>query len=259
MKNDMKTSLERRLEIANLVGLNGKMHVDQLAETFNVTGATIRADLRFLEQNNYIIRSHGYALVNKVAFAKLASNKGAEENNGYSIVDFMGNAISNFIQPNDSIFIHSNKFIRQALETIQDFKNTTVLSNDLRLVNKFINVDTAKFFMTGGCLGSEMKFIGTQMINNLRQHRFNTSFIFIDGFNSKLGIFSKSENDAELIKILCEISERIVVVSDSACFSSNSPFWVCETNSIDAVITEGQIPQEVIDAMELNNVKIIKQ
>lgn len=44
----MKSAIERRMEIANLVGVRGKVSVGDLAEYFGVSGATIRTDLRFL-------------------------------------------------------------------------------------------------------------------------------------------------------------------------------------------------------------------
>lgn len=252
MKNDMKTALERRIEISNLVGKNGKMHVDELVDEFNVTGATIRADLRFLEQNGYIVRSHGYALVNKTVFSNLKSTYSETAK-----LDFVGSAISKMIEPNDTIFIHSNKFIRTALDAIKDFKNTTIVSNDLRLVNKFINVESCKFFMTGGQVKSDMKLNGAQTINSLKQYRFNKAFVFVDGFDSKLGLFAKNENDSELIRALLEISGKVIVVVSSSVFESNSPFWVCENNSIDVVISEGEISPTAIDTMEFNNVKVI--
>ncbi|EEZ6660258.1 TPA: DeoR family transcriptional regulator, partial [Escherichia coli] len=53
----MKSAIERRMEIANLVGVRGKVSVGDLTEYFGVSGATIRTDLRFLESMGHIVRS----------------------------------------------------------------------------------------------------------------------------------------------------------------------------------------------------------
>ncbi|HHH6346209.1 TPA: DeoR family transcriptional regulator [Escherichia coli] len=53
----MKSAIERRMEIANLVGVRGKVSVGDLTEYFGVSGATIRTDLRFLESMGHIARS----------------------------------------------------------------------------------------------------------------------------------------------------------------------------------------------------------
>lgn len=43
----MKSAIERRMEIVNVVNLEGKARVEDLAEKFNVSSVTIRSDLSF--------------------------------------------------------------------------------------------------------------------------------------------------------------------------------------------------------------------
>ncbi|WJL42657.1 DeoR family transcriptional regulator [Escherichia coli] len=69
----MKSAIERRMEIANLVGVRGKVSVGDLAEYFGVSGATIRTDLRFLESMGHIVRSNGYVILNKGVIANFSA------------------------------------------------------------------------------------------------------------------------------------------------------------------------------------------
>lgn len=69
----MKSTIERRVEIANLVGMRGKLSVGELADYFNVSGATIRTDLRFLESMGYVVRSNGYVILNKGVIASFSA------------------------------------------------------------------------------------------------------------------------------------------------------------------------------------------
>lgn len=75
----MKTTVERRMEIANLVGVRGKFSVNELSEYFCVSGATIRTDLRFLESMGYVVRSNGYVLLNKGAISRFVQPKDQTE------------------------------------------------------------------------------------------------------------------------------------------------------------------------------------
>ena len=69
----MKSAIERRMEIANLVGVRGKVSVGDLTEYFGVSGATIRTDLRFLESMGHIVRSNGYVILNKGVIANFSA------------------------------------------------------------------------------------------------------------------------------------------------------------------------------------------
>ncbi|MGT5325568.1 DeoR family transcriptional regulator [Escherichia coli] len=56
----MKSAIERRMEIANLVGVRGKVSVGDLTECFGVSGATIRTDLRFLESMGALLNKSDF-------------------------------------------------------------------------------------------------------------------------------------------------------------------------------------------------------
>ncbi|WP_232061023.1 DeoR/GlpR family DNA-binding transcription regulator [Vibrio taketomensis] len=256
----MKTAIERRLEIANMVGVRGKMHVDELAEYFNVTGATIRADLRFLDENGYIVRSHGFALVNRDVLSKLAMSATSKSQSGNS--DFsqsVAHSFYNGLEDKSTVFVDSSPLIRKSLKQLKDLKGATVITRDLNLIQNLPHITDCKFFVTGGRVNTEfMKMTGSYMINSLKQYRFNNVLIHVDSFNTKLGIFSKSEFDADMIRLLCDLSEKITVIVESSAFHHNDSFWTCETSKIDTVITDYNLDDETRKSLELNNVRIIK-
>ncbi|KII79758.1 transcriptional regulator [Vibrio renipiscarius] len=256
----MKTGIERRMEIANMVGMKGKMHVDDLADYFNVTGATIRADLRFLEQNGYIIRSHGFALVNRDVLSRLASSATSKmQRGGSDFCELIANTIHDAIDEKNTIFVDSSVLIRKALKQLSDLKSSTVITRDLNLVQNLPQLTDCNFFVTGGRVNVEqMKMTGTRMISSLKQYRFNNVFVQVDSFNTKLGVFSKSESDADMLRLLCEISEKITIVVESSAFNTSDSFWACESNKINSVITDYDLDDDIKRSLESNNIKVIK-
>lgn len=54
--------LKRRLKIAEIVGLQGEIKVEDLSAQLGVSGVTIRGDLSYLEQQGYLKRSFGGAI-----------------------------------------------------------------------------------------------------------------------------------------------------------------------------------------------------
>jgi len=53
---------ERRIKIIEILSKDKKVDVNRLAHRFEVTGATIRSDLRNLEQTGILARTHGGAI-----------------------------------------------------------------------------------------------------------------------------------------------------------------------------------------------------
>lgn len=257
-----KPSLERRLEIINLVGVKGKVHVDELSEYYNVTGATIRTDLRFLEQQGYLVRAHGYAMVNRTVIAKLAeSQKKAQlPHNTFDCCNFIATSIYNSLDDKSTVFIDSSPLIRDSFRSLNSLKGSTIITHDLQLIQKFPQIETGNVFITGGKLEiDEMKLTGSSMINSLKQYRFNNAFIHVDSFNVKLGLFAKSEFDSDLIRLLCDLSEKITIVAKASIFKSNDPFWICDASSIDTLIIDGELSYETIKFLKRNNINIVNK
>ena len=57
--DDQLYAEERKQSIVKIVNEKNRMQVAELAELFNVTGSTIRNDLRELENEGLVTRTHG--------------------------------------------------------------------------------------------------------------------------------------------------------------------------------------------------------
>ena len=84
----MKSAVERRMEIVNVVNQNGKARVEDLAAQFDVSSVTIRSDLSFLEKNGYVVRSHGAAIPNTGVIAELTVHEKRRQNSGVKSSDW---------------------------------------------------------------------------------------------------------------------------------------------------------------------------
>lgn len=256
--DDAIPSLERRLEIINLVGVRGKIHVDELAEHFNVTGATIRTDLRFLEQQQYIVRAHGYALVNRAVLSKLAESQKQDQENSSNFHELAASSIYENLQDKNTLFVDSSPLIRSTLKSLPDLKHSTIVTHDLNLIQILPKIENGNIFITGGKLDADkMKLTGSRMISSLKQYRFNNAIIHADSFNVKLGLFTKSEFDSDLVRHLAELSEKITIIAKASIFKSSDQFWVCDATSIDTIIIDGEMSQEIIESLKRSNIKII--
>ena len=80
---------ERLIKIMELLKKKSKVEVEKLTEYFQVTGSTIRADLRELENRNLILRTHGGAMLKEVLDESLKTDRDpAYEKLKKSILEF---------------------------------------------------------------------------------------------------------------------------------------------------------------------------
>ena len=57
----MKQLKKRQNDILSLAEQEGYVSVENLAETFTVTQQTIRRDIKYLSDNEFLVRTHGGA------------------------------------------------------------------------------------------------------------------------------------------------------------------------------------------------------
>lgn len=254
----MKSAIERRMEIVELINQQNSMRVEELAEIFSVSAVTIRQDLSFLEKNGYIVRSHGGAIPNRGMIAELSNHEKRQQNSG--IKAKIGKAALTFIQNDDAIILDSGTTTR---EIAIGLKNTAltqllVMTNGLDIAIELADTNSVDVLMTGGKLRKNaLSFSGPQAERDLEHYHFNTFFLGVDGFDLQAGITTHNEQEASLNKKMCEISNRVIAVTDSSKFGKQSCHVIRKFAEIDVLITDSGIPAEYLNAFQEQGVEVV--
>lgn len=210
----MKAAVERRMEILDMVNQQGKTRVEDLAELFKVSSVTIRSDLSFLEKNGYIVRSHGAAIPNTGFIAELSIHEKRGQNAG--IKTLIGKAAATLIKDGDTVILDSGTTTREIATHLKSRENVVVMTNGLDVAMELANTTGVEVLMTGGVLRkSALSFSGSQAENSLRNYRFDKVFLGVDGFDLRVGITTHNEQEASLNRLMCDISETIILILNS--------------------------------------------
>jgi DeoR family transcriptional regulator of aga operon len=245
----VKAAVERRMEILDMVNLQGKARVEDLAELFKVSSVTIRSDLSFLEKNGYIVRSHGAAIPNTGFIAELSIHEKRGQNAG--IKTLIGKAAATLIKDGDTVILDSGTTTREIATHLKSRENVVVMTNGLDVAMELANTSGVEVLMTGGVLRkSALSFSGSQAENSLRNYRFDKVFLGVDGFDLRVGITTHNEQEASLNRLMCDISETIIAVADSTKFSKRSCHMIREFGDIDILVTDSGIPEEYIQELK---------
>lgn len=254
----MKSAIERRMEIVSIVNKRSSARVEDLAETFSVSAVTIRQDLNFLEKNGYIVRSHGGAVPNKGMIAELSNSEKRYRNLGAK--SKIAAAALKFINDDDNIILDSGTTTKEIAAVLKKsmVKNVLVMTNGLDIALELADATNVDIFMTGGRLRKNaMSFSGLQADASLANYCFSKVFLGVDGFDIQTGITTHNEQEANLNRIMCDISNQVIAVTDSSKFGKKSCHIIRKFADIDILITDSGIPPEYLTALQENNIEVI--
>lgn len=254
----MKSAIERRMEIVELVNLHNSMRVEELAERFQVSAVTIRQDLSFLERNGYVVRSHGGAIPNRGMIAELSHHEKRQHNS--SIKAKIGQAALGFIHNDDAIILDSGTTTREIAIGLKQkaLNQLLVMTNGLDIAIELADTANIEVLMTGGKLRKNaLSFSGPQAEQDLAHYHFNTFFLGVDGFDLNAGITTHNEQEASLNRLMANISNRVIAVTDSSKFGRQSCHVIRKFNDIDVLITDSGIPHEYLLAFQTQGVEVV--
>lgn len=252
----MKSAIERRLEILEIISQQGKARVEDLAELFGVSTVTIRSDLSFLEKKGHVVRSHGSAISNHGMIAELSVQEKRCFNAGIKSV--LGAAAANLIEDGQAIILDSGSTIREMAANLNPAYHGVVMTNGLDIALELSSLENVEVLMTGGVLRSNaLSFVGAQAENGLKNYRFNKVFLGVDGFDLRAGITTHNEQEASLNRLMCEVSDEVIAIADSSKFGKRSCHMICECSKIDTLITDSGIPEEYLEHLKNTKVNVI--
>lgn len=252
----MKSAVERRMEIVNVVNRDGKARVEDLASQFNVSSVTIRSDLSFLEKNGYVVRSHGAAIPNSGVIAELTVHEKRRQNAGIKTV--IGQAAAKLIHNGDTVILDSGTTTREIASNLKTVEDVVVMTNGLDVAMELASAPGVEVLMSGGVLRKNaLSFSGSQAEAGLKNYRFDKVFLGVDGFDLRAGITTHNEQEASLNRLMCEISERVIAVVDSTKFGKRSCHMIREFGHIDTVVTDSDIPEDYLQGLRDMKVDVI--
>lgn len=123
------TQEERLQSILDLIRKKKTMRVTSLAQIFHVTHATMRADLKKLDQIGQIKLYHGYVAL-CTNENELQDNLGSSLNNSVDVVSMRA---ANHIESGDIIFLDNSLFSLAIVKHLTHQRNITVITFSLRV------------------------------------------------------------------------------------------------------------------------------
>lgn len=248
-------TIERQQEIVRLTQLQGKVSVAELSQRFGVSEVTIRSDLASLDSKRLVVRSRGGAMVNDELSRELSLKEKRQKHS--DLKQKLGRAVASLIKDDERIILDSGTTTQEVAANLVEHKNLIVMTNGLNIAAELSAFEKVDVMMTGGLLRKKsMSFYGSQAEQALKNYQFDKVVLGVDGFDLRTGLSTHFEAEATLNRLMCEVAQQIIVVTDSSKFERRGFHLICAANQIHTLVTDAGIPEGYVEELTRMGVQV---
>lgn len=235
---------DRLTGILERLAASGGIDVTELAEQLRVSPATVRRDLRLLEEQRLLSRTHGGAVARGVHYELPLRYRTARygpekrriaENAAERVADGM------------VVGLTGGTTTTEVARALSDRGRLTIVTNSLSIAAELAVRPNLKLVVTGGVARPESyELIGPLAEATLAGLNVDLSIVGVDGLSVASGLTTHHEAEAHTNRALIERSARTIVVADSSKIGHTAFARIVGTDVVEELITD-----RAADATEL--------
>lgn len=247
---------ERHQLILQKLQENGKVDIQELSDSLQVSGVTIRKDLKLLEEKKLLYRTKGggstqnpYTIerpINEKEFIKMEEKKR------------IAKAAVELIGQNDSIIIGSGTTVFELTRVLHPNKHITVITPALKVALELCNRPHIDVLQIGGLIHqSSSAAAGSFAERLLDDISCGVLFVGVDGIDPEFGLSITNLAEASLNMKMISLAQTVVVMADSSKFDRRGIGRICSLEQVDYIITDSMVNGETVKMLTERGVKVI--
>jgi len=236
---------ERKKSILKQLAYKGKVHVNELAQKFEVTTETIRRDLDDLEKDSKLKKVYGGAVkfkteVEPAYYEREVSH--AEEKR------LIGTLAAKLIEDNDVLVIDEGSTVMQIIHHLEGKRNLTILVCSIPALTLMIEcqkrgtLDGKIIFIGGEVNAKHLRVSGPIAEKMMEDFYVNKAFVSTDGLSLEYGISGYDYERALFTRKLIRCSETAIVLADSSKIAKRTVAKIADLSDIHYVISNSGPP-----------------
>lgn len=230
-------AIERRNAILEKLQAERRVVVSELSILFDVSEETIRRDLEKLENEGYVIKSYGGAVLNENANLDLPFN--IRKNKNVIGKQKIADLISQTIYDGDYIFLDASSTAVAIAKTIKNKKGLTIITNSLEIAIELLDVPDCKVISTGGeIVSTAFGLVGHVTDKTIRSYYVDKAIVSSKGFDMEKGFTDSDERHANNKRSMLESARVKILAVDSSKFDRVSFAKIGDLRDITMIVTD---------------------
>lgn len=211
---------ERRDHILTYLKEKKRIEVKELEEIFEVSGATLRTDLRELEKMGKLVRTHGGALSKEDELQKednLVNRTGNQQKKA------IAREARKYIAERDTIILDSGSTTLELARELHDVKNIKVITNDLKIALELQENPWIDLYLVGGRVRNRFRLthgaIGIEFLKGIAADKVFLSPNALSVFDEAT---TSNEEMKQIKRAMMEVSTQAYMLCDSSKIGARS-------------------------------------
>ena len=247
--------IKRHDEILRLVRERGSIEVDDLAAAFGVTTQTIRQDLRSLDTQGFLKRTHGGAhkldTVTTRDYAERRKHLGAQKRD-------IGAAAATLIPNGSSVMLNIGTTTEQVAHALRGHKDLMVISNNINIITQLSGTAGKDLVLVGGRVRqSDGAVVGEDAVEFISRYKVDHAIIGCSSLDADGTILDFDAQEVSVARAILRNSRRKILVVDHSKFLVSAPVRIADIADIDYLVTDAAPPDSFRDAAARGQTNII--
>ncbi len=246
---------ERRVRILELIREHKKMTVAELCRRLEVSPATMRGDLRDLDREGLLVRTHGGAMERwRASFEQVSSKR---SNKNLQAKQAIAAEADRLVDDGDTILLDTGTTTLELARRLLARRALTVVTNDLEIARTLEEAPGIQLVLLGGMIRKGFHCTvgpaGLRMADDLRVDK---AFMATNSLSLEAGAATPDLQHAETKKAMIAIARRVVLLCDSSKIGKQSFVRFADLGQIDTFITE-RLGDEDRLALEERGIEVV--
>ena len=248
---------ERRRRILDLLALQQRVTVNELARRFSVSAVTIRGDLDVMADAGHLVRSHGGGLARTGTQPDLPLTVKATLHRAEK--QRIGRAAAALVRDGETVILDSGTTTAEIARNLKGRRpgRITVVTNALNVASELAAQPHVHVIVVGGMLRQmSQSLVGPHAEQTLSGLRADRLFLAVDGLDPDVGLTTPDVLEAQLNALMIKVAREVTVVADSIKFGKRSLSVIGSLDAVHRVITDRSADDAMLGVLRERSIEV---
>lgn len=248
------TTYERRQSLMDLLRKQPGLRVPEIALTLGVSEGTVRNDFNALEEDGYLTRVHGGAVLS-VSGNPSSTEFGIRHQEHAGEKNLIGQVAAQLVSDGDSILLDASSTAYYLALNLKERSRLRVVTNGIEIARLLTQNTSNMVILIGGVVsadGSSVTGLLSEQI--IAELRIQKAFVSCSGFSVEAGMTEVHLEEAQLKRKAIESARQVFALVDSSKMGHEDLTPIARTEQITHLFTDPDITDEWKSRLQLANI-----
>lgn len=234
----------------------GRVEVNTLAESLDVTPETVRRDLTILERHGVLRRVHGGAM----PVERLGFEPGVEVRSEHLVAEKerIAKAALPHLPDEGTVLLDAGTTTLRLSQQLPRDRDLTIVTNSLAIATVVAAQPNLSLYLLGGRVrGRTLAAVGAWVTTSLQDIFVDVAFIGTNGLSPERGLTTPDQSEAAAKRAMIKAARRSVVLTDHTKIGVDHFSRFADLSDIAAIITDDGLDPETAAEIEARGPEMV--